>query len=314
MNLRWFQNHLISLIGGTIFIVLLAGMIWFLHDAYTQQDAVLEELTAQNTALEGLRSERTFPSKENIQLLKQDRVNLQQLYDEMRESATHPPLHGPELIRDVDFRKFQEATVNRLAKAAAAEGIHAPEMFGFSRYDANFPCRNPRAADDECRRLLALLSKQLVTVEKLVNLMITNKVEEILAIRRTEVEPGESSADALNVPINNTSNSLYQTYPFELQFVCDTPVLRDLLNGLMQTDALFVIRALKIDSTAVKLKSLEMPSTTGEPNAPAPSAPNAPKPAEPTGEVRTRRLNVTLRLDLVEFTAATSPKPRPGHE
>ena len=310
MNLRWFRNHLISLIGGTVFIVLLAVMIWFLHDAYTQQDSVLEDLSAQNSALDGLRGEKTFPSKENIELLKQDRVNIQALYDDMRESATHPHLHGPELIRDVDFRKFQEATVNRLAKAAAVQGIHAPEMFGFSRYDANFPCRNPRAADDECRRLLALLSKQLVTVEKLVNLMITNKVEEILAIRRTEVEPGEVSADALNVPINNNSNSLYQTYPFELQFMCDTSVLRDLLNGLMQTDGLFVIRALKIDSTAVKLKSLDMPSATGEL-----STPNALKPVEqPTGEVRTRRLNVTLRLDLVEFAAANPAKPRSARE
>ena len=306
MNLRWFRNHLISLIGGTVFIVLLAGMIWFLHDAYTQQDSVLEELSAQNSSLEGLRGEKTFPSKENIELLKQDRGNIQKLYDDMRESATHPPLHGPELIRDVDFRKFQEATINRLAKAAAAQSIRAPEMFGFSRYDANFPCRNPRAADDECRHLLALLSKQLVTVEKLVNLMITNKVEEILAIRRTEVEPGEISADALNVPINNNSNSLYQTYPFELQFVCDTPVLRDLLNGLMQTDGLFVIRALKIDSTAVRLKSLDMPSEPG--------APTAVKPAEPAGEVRTRRLNVTLRVDLVEFAAANPTKPHHGRE
>ena len=308
MNLRWFRNHLISLIGGTVFIVLLAGIIWFLHDAYTQQDSVLEELTAQNSALEGLRGEKTFPSKENIELLKQDRVNIQQLYNDMRESATHPPLHGPELIRDVDFRKFQEATVNRLAKAAAAQGIRAPEMFGFSRYDANFPCRNPRATDDECRRLLAILSKQLVTVEKIVNLMITNKVEEILAIRRTEVEPGEISADALNVPININSNSLYQTYPFELQFVCDTPVLRDLLNGLMKTDGLFVVRALKIDSTAVKLKSLDMPGTS------EPATPNTAKPAEPTGEVRTRRLNVTLRLDLVEFTMAPPAKPHLAHE
>ena len=306
MNLRWFRNHLISLIGGTVFIVLLAGMIWFLHDAYTQQDSVLEELSAQNSSLEGLRGEKTFPSKENLELLKQDRGNIQKLYDDMRESATHPPLHGPELIRDVDFRKFQEATINRLAKAAAAQSIRAPEMFGFSRYDANFPCRNPRAADDECRHLLALLSKQLVTVEKLVNLMITNKVEEILAIRRTEVEPGEISADALNVPINNNSNSLYQTYPFELQFVCDTPVLRDLLNGLMQTDGLFVIRALKIDSTAVRLKSLDMPSEPG--------APTAVKPAEPAGEVRTRRLNVTLRVDLVEFAAANPTKPHHGRE
>ena len=306
MNLRWFRNHLISLIAGAVFVVLLAGMIWFLHEAYTQQDAVLDELTQQNNTLEGLRSERTFPSKENIELLKKDRENIRQLYDDMRASATHPTLHGPELARDVDFRKFQEATVNRMAKATAAHSIRAPEMFGFSRYDLNFPCRNPRANDEECRHLLALLSKQLVTVEKLVDLMITNKVEEILAIRRTEVEPGEISADALNVPINNNTNALYQTYPFELLFVCDTPVLRDLLNGLMQADELFVIRALKIDSMPVKLKSLEMPAGSGEP----PPA----KTAEPGGEVRTRRLNVTLRLDLVEFAASAPAKPRAGRE
>lgn len=306
MNLRWFRNHLVSLIAGVLFITLLAGMIWFLHDAYVQQDAVLAELTTQNTELDSLRNYKPFPSKENIELLNRDRENIRHLYEAMRGAATHPPLHGPALTRDIDFLQFKQATVNHLAELAVAQHIRAPEAFGFSRYDAKFPCRNPVARGDECLRLMALLSKQLVTVEKLVGLLISNKVEEILAVRRIEVEPGEVSADALTIPANPAPNALYQTYPFELQFTCDTPVLRDLLNGLMQTDALFVIRTLKIDTLAVKLKSLEMPMGSGELTAG--------KTAEPGGEVRTRRLNVTLRLDLIEFTPVAPAKPRTGRE
>ena len=308
MNLRWLRNHLVSLIAGVIFLTLLAGMIWFLHDAYTQQDTVLEELASRNADLDNLRSEKVFPSKENIELLKRDRANIQRLYEAMRTAATDPLLHGPELTRDIDFLQFKQATVNRLAEVTAAEHIRAPESFGFSRYDAKFPCRNPVAHGDDCLRLLALLSKQLVTVEKLVNLLVTNKVEEIAAIRRIEVEPGEVSPDALILPGNSNSNALYQTYPFELQFTCDTPVLRNLINGLMQTDALFVIRALKVDTAAVRLKSLEMPPAGGaEPGAPT----SLPKPTEPVSEVRTRRLNVTLLLDLVEFAPL---KPHAGKE
>ena len=306
MNARWFRNNLVSLIVGAIFVVLLSGMIWFLHDAYLQQDSVLAELTAQNAELENLRNYKPFPSKENIELLKRDRENVHQLFDAMRAAATYPPQRGPHLTRDIDFLQFKQATVNRLAEMVTAHHILAPEAFGFSRYDAKFPCRNPVARGDECVRLMALLCKQLVTVEKLVGLLITNKVEEIGAIRRVEVEPGEISADALNVLVNANTNALYQTYPFELQFNCDTSVLRDLLNGLMQTDAIFVIRALKIDTMAVRLKSLDMPVGVGEPNAP--------KSAEPAAEVRTRRLNVTLRLDLVEFAPLASPKARTGRE
>ena len=142
-----------------------------------------------------------------------------------------------------------------------------------------------------------------MVVETLANLLITNKVEEITAIHRTEVEPGEVSADALNIPINAESNTLYQTYPFELRFTCDTQVLRNILNGLTATPGLFIIRAIRIDTISVKLKSLDIPMAPGS-DATAAAA-------EPARAVVTRRLNVALRLDLVEFAP---PKSRTGKE
>ena len=170
--------------------------------------------------------------------------------------------------------------------------------FGFSRYDAKFPCRNPVANREECARLLALLSKQLVTVEQLASLLISNRVEEISAIQRTEVEPGEVSSDALNLPIQAEPNALYQTYPFELRFSCDTPVLRSFLNNLMQADGLFIVRALKVETVAVQMKALDALAATGE--------------TEPVGVRRKRRLNVTLQIDLIEFTP--TGKPNAGRE
>jgi len=311
MNLRWFINHLASLISGVVFVVLLAGMLWFLYDANKQLDAVLEELKAQNAELHDLRVSKTFPSKENIEWVKRDRDNIRQIYEAMREVVTHPLMRGRDLPRDIDFQILKQATVNRLAETAVAQHIKTPAefQFGFSRYKEKFPCQNPVLQDEACQRVLALLGKQLVTVEKLVNLLITNEVcseEAIVAIRRTEVEPGgEANTDALNnSPISNNSSALYQTYPFELKFICDTTVLRNFLNGLMlQTDGLFVIRAVTIDTATVKLNTLVTPLGSGEqPVAPTTST-------EPAGEERARRLTVTLRLDLVEFAPPAPPKP-----
>jgi len=302
MNARWFRNHLVSLIAGAVFVALLSGIIWFLLKSFDAQDAVLQDVKTGNDKLEELRNSKPFPSKENIELFRHDYENVHQLYEAMTNAAAHPPIQGPKLTRDIDFSQLVRTTVNHLTAAAAEHHVRTPAdfTFGFSRYDVKFPCRNPPAHGDECTRLLALLSKQLMVVDTLATLLITNQVEEISAIHRTEVEPGETSADALNFPINTEPTALYHTYPFELRFTCDTPVLRNILNGLTEAPGLFIVRAIRIDTVAVKLKSLDAPPTATEVAA-----------AEPVRALVTRRLNVTLRLDLVEFA---SPKPHPGKE
>ena len=280
--------------------MLLAIILWFYSAARTQQAVVLNDLQSQQSQLQMLHEAKIFPSKKNIELLKHDRDGVQQLYDAMRSAATHPPMHGRALARDIDFSQFMRETVSRLNAAAAEQHVRVPEgfAFGFSRYDAKFPCRNPIANGEECARLLALLSKELVTVEQLASLLISNRVEEITAIQRTEVEPGEVSSDALNLPIQAEPNALYQTYPFELRFSCDTPVLRNFLNSLLQADGLFIVRALKIETAAVQLKSTETPAASGE--------------TEPLGVRRKRRLNVTLQIDLIEFTPTGKPNAGRG--
>src|SRR5207253_5563565 len=123
--------------------------------------------------------------------------------------------------------------------------------FGFSRYVSTFPCRNPVAKPEDCQKLPALLAKQLLVVEKLSALAISSGIDNIIAIRRTEVEPGAPSTDALAVPLGTDPKGLYRTYPFELQFACNAKALQAFLNNLTKSDWFFAVKTLKIDTETV---------------------------------------------------------------
>ena len=137
----------------------------------------------------------------------------------------------------------------------------------------------------------------MLVVDKLAGLLIQSKVDGITHIHRTEVEPGPTSTDALAVPISDDPKALYKTYPFELEFTCDTDSLRAFLNGLTQSDWFFAVRSVKVDSASAV--------STG--TSPAPAATRGSEPAAPLRPTEHRLLNVIVRVDLVEFTPTESP-------
>ena len=232
MNARWLRNHQIGLISGVVFAGLLITAVCLLQAANNEQDQVITELDVQRLELDKLNAAKLFPSKKNIELLKRDHENIQHLFEAMRSAATHPSLEGPVVTRGVDSAQLIRGTVQQL-NLLAGHQLHGTESFafGFSRYMKEVPCSKLDIHNVDRTRILTLLGKQLVAVEKLVSLLVSNNVEGITAVHRTEVEPGETSADALNLPIHTETNALYHTYPLELRFTCDTTSLRNFLNG-----------------------------------------------------------------------------------
>lgn len=293
MNARWLRDNLSVLIFTVVFLVVLGGSLWFLREAMRAQKQVIEDLDSQQRELSNLRNLPTFPSKENIDLVKQDYVAVAALYQSMRQAAARTVLSPPPLEREVDFSQWVRQTVAGLERQAQAQQVSIPRNFfwGFGRYAAAFPCRNPPLRAEDCKLLLAQLAKQLRAIELLGQILIEEGVDAISGVRRTEIESGGESSESLPVPVQNDPKALYHTYPFELQFVADTDTLRKVINRLVTAESLFVIRNIRIDSTAVASKG------TGATAQPAPGEP----PRQIEGN---RRLNVTLRLDLVEFVGS----------
>jgi hypothetical protein len=300
MNLRWLKQNIGVSIFLAAFLIALGVILFFAKQAAGVAAQVEQNLEQQKSQLEQLKGLKPYyPSKENIDVLRHDREELQQQYSNLLQRVSTTSIVAPELKRDVEFSQQLRETLKDLSTRAADVNVKTPEAFafGFSRYVATFPCRNPVASEAECRALLGLLAKQLAVVHKLGMMILNSGVNEILEIRRTELEPGGTSADALAVPIGKDLSGLYQTLPFEIKVACDTTALQTLLNSLSKSDWFFAVRSVNIIGEA---------STSAEAGAAAAKPPIAP--AKGATEIAGReRLLVSMRVDLVELTGDRKP-------
>ena len=305
MNLRWLKQNLVVIIFLAAAALFTGAIIYLERQAAARKEQIEAELQDQQQRLDQFRKGNPPPSPENLQTLKRDREQLQQLYQTLQKEIGQSTVESPKLQREIEFAQLMRETITRLETAATNNHVRTSEGFayGFSRYVTTFPCRNPPAKTEDCQRLLGLLAKQLLVVERLSSLAITSGVAEIVAVRRTEVETGSPSTDALAVPLGLDPKALYHTYPFELLLACTSKALQNFLNNLTKSDWFFAVKTLKVNTEAV---------TSGSPSATEPGrtpGAAAEKPAE------TRRLLVTARIDLIEFPGTeTKPEKKEARE
>src|ERR1043166_5940118 len=302
MNLRWLKQNLVVVIFLGAAALFTGVIVVCERQAAARKQEIEAELEGQHQQLDMIRKGNPPPSPENLQTLKRDREQLQQLYKTLQNEIGQSAVEPPKMQREIEFAQLMRETVKGLEAEAAKNHVKTPDAFayGFSRYVTTFPCRNPPAKPEDCQKLLGLLGKQLLVIEKLGKLAITNGVDDIVAIRRTEVEPGGTSTDALAVPLGLDPKALYHTYPFEIQFACNSKALQNFLNNLSRSDWFFAVKTLTVSTEAVTPASAP---TTESGRTAGTVAAAADKPTE------TRRLMVTARIDLIEFPGAeTKPE------
>jgi len=302
MNLRALQKYLIVIIAGTVFLVALGGILWLWQRAAAEKADIVSQLEDQQSQLNSLLGTKPAPSPENIEALKHEREQVARLFAKLQEGTLRPPIVVTNLMRDIQFTQLLGETVPRLTLVASRNLVKTPDnfRFGFGRYDTEFPCKQAGITPEECKKTLELLGKQLFAIEKLSGLLMESRVDEIIHIRRTEVDPGTQNTDALDVPITADPKGLYHSYPFEFEFTCDTKALRVFLNSLANAESIFTVRTVKIDSATTVVTTGGGAPGTGRTSESAPS----------TGPIQTiehRRLTVTVRVDLVEFIPPATP-------
>jgi Tfp pilus assembly protein PilO len=307
MNLRGLQKFLIPIIAGVVFLVALAGIIWLWQKASADKADVQQQLEQEQQQLEGLRGQKPAPSTENMDALKRQREEIAKLYSRLQEGTTRPLFVATNLVRDIQFKQILGETADRLSKQAVRNAVKTPDnfLYGFSRYDAEFPCKQSGASADECKKTLALLGKQLLAIEKLAGLLMESHADDIVRIRRTEVDPGGSNPDVLDAPIFADPKGLYVQYPFEFEFTGDVKTLRTFLNSIANADEIFSVRTIKVDRTAGQI-------TTGGSAVGSAGQPGAA--TEPARTIERSRISATVRVDLIEFNPpAPAPAP-PAHK
>jgi hypothetical protein len=297
--IKWLKQNVVIVGFIAAFLIVLGVVVWLQQSASSKRAEVDAALEEQQSQFDHLTKLKPGPSHENIDLVKKDREELGHLYEQLLATVgrSQIPVHSD--LRAVNFLQQMASQVARLRQAADTNNVKVADAFafGFGRY-AGPPTQLPAKglSEEDSKRVLTLLVKQLRAIEQISLLLISSRVDEINQIRRSEVESAAGpGAEALGIPINEDPKALYQVLAFEFQFTCSGEALRAFLNSLTKSEWFFAVRSMKVVG--------EAPST--EKVSPS-SSPAAAAPAKPV------RLSVTMRIDLVEFPEKQPAKQEAG--
>jgi hypothetical protein len=202
--------------------------------------------------------------------------------------------------------------VHRLTDAAKAHSVTLPPnfYFGFSRYQSQSP------GDEQT----AVLSKQLVGIEQLSNTLLSAPVKAIQGIRRSyEEDPhsatGSSSGssaepDRFNGYALTAPGNVYVDYPFEVEFETTSENLRPIIDNLIQSPYLFVVRTMTIENSAADSPVTgDLDRLAGTPASPSvvDTSPGevaaTPSTKGPQFLFGNSTLKIKARIDMIEWTA-----------
>jgi hypothetical protein len=303
------------LIAAVVIAVLGAGAWWYLSGAL--QDAQTD-VTSAKADFDKYSSNPKYhvvvsPSnaktlQTNIDLIKAQLIPLIQTRLQPKENK----LSTIDKEDPVAWKHDLDDDVHRLNESARAHSVTVPAnfYFGFSRYLSQSP------SDEQT----AVLTKQLVGIEQLSTILINEQVKDIQAIRRTYEEDPHSvttsngpnlaeEGDQLSGYSTIAPGNSYTTYPLEVDFETTSESFRTVVDNLIQSPYIFVIRSLSVlNSKGATPTISELDTMAGTPAAPNPAA----APGDATTAASTRGpqylfgnsvLKVKARIDMIEWTA-----------
>jgi hypothetical protein len=202
--------------------------------------------------------------------------------------------------------------VHQLTAAAKLHGISLPPnfYFGFNRY------LNQSPNDEQT----LVLSKQLLAIDQITRILLAGSVKGITSIRRTNEEEPHSNSGGSNFPESTESDHLggyalvapgntYVDYPFEFDFETTSENLRTIMDGLVKSPYILVVRTLTIENTvptSPQLSTLDQiagaPSTPLIGTSPGEAAATPPSTKGPQYLFGHSTLKVKARIDLIEYT------------
>jgi hypothetical protein len=300
MNTRWLRQN--TLLVGFIaaFLIVLAVVGWLLWGQYDIWQATQTELTDKLSRLEQLQNNDPSLTEDNVAIAGENEKRLQETQQQLQQKIGRVKIPLSTITNNIEFTKHLRGTINHLEAKTTAAKISIPKdfKFGFRLYATVAPRNN--------QERLERLAIQVSVVQKLTELMIENKVEQIESIRRVAIEPSTVIAGDDDILADSISIHLqehYEAMPFELQFLCSADALQKLLNQIAAADKFFfVTRLVTIEQEAIQKKPETTDVTPGADTGTMETAPVIVTPDRPP------RLRVKARLDFIEILP---PNKRP---
>jgi hypothetical protein len=295
--------------------------------AQANYDTAAAELTRLQTSA-------PYPDAANLAKMEELKKEHKASIEELQKNLATRQIPLTPAVSPAQFQDKLKEAVTRVKNAAAAANVSLGKdqtttkfYLSFDRYETESP--KPEAA--------APLLRMLESMELVVNMLIANNVTEISELKRDLLpEEGgkkETGKDAGKASSKDETKALVVRHPFEVSFVAHEGKFHKFINNLVAERKQFYIPksvAVKNEKEQGPSRSIASASTpppppptspdpaappsapSADPNAPAAPAPQAPTAADPILIVGEEKLNVTVKIDVVDFAGAPPPKAEAG--
>jgi hypothetical protein len=337
--LSWLKENIGLAVGALISLGVLGYIGYSLVYVNFDKDAsVTARLDEKRAEMDGLRRRKPYPHVDNVVILSNTVAALSGTNVDFSVARWLTNLAGvnppPQNIKPSVFNTKLVQYKNKLLAAARKCNVAVPQDFGFGF--ARYVTLGTPPANDPAQ--IHTLLTQWSAVEMMTEILLTNHISSIAAIRRAPVgveiprdanmpgapmaATGEDSKDFFTASVRDNPAEITRVLPFELEFVADTQALRGILSALETSPRFFVVRSLAVlNARSGEMlqggRSESMGKDVAAAAAAAAAAAGGGAAAARPGTVNLRenpvtvfgleKIQVKLRVDLVEFREPSAP-------
>ena len=228
---RWLGNFLV------LFTVGLVAALWLLFHAegeFAEALTQFNEVATERTRLEHL---NPFPNEQNVQKTQAALENYGAALNKTKDELKIQVVPLVSLAPNEFQSRLRQAIVNASEKARINR-VKLPENFhlGFDEFVAALP---DTAAS-------SLLGQQLSQVELLVDILIDNKVDAIIDLKRLAATP-ELGVAVSAAPLRTDARKVVERSVVDVGFTASPTALRKVLNQIASFDRqFFIVRTLHV--------------------------------------------------------------------
>ena len=252
--MQWFKQNLTLVLSGIVALALLGGAGFYLYSRVAAQMEITGQVEERKQTRQTLLDAEVFPSKENIELVKQEQQRLQALLQTAENHFQTVPV--PELASVGQFKVLLENTIDQLLKQARTSGVTLPTNCSFS-FSVQRPLMQFEATS------VAPLNAQLADVRALTQVLFEAHIYELLSLRRSPVSANDNNQGLAQYPgeylgsKNITTNKVAYLYPYEFTFRCATAELAAILDQLAQSPYGFIVRNVRVEPADAPVTEVE---------------------------------------------------------
>ena len=244
---EWVKNNMVLTISAVVSLILIIAAVFYLLQGMNASAAAKEELASAKSQLNSLQTAEPYPNKANIEILKEQNVELKQLQEEFGKKFAPVPI-PPETYTASGFKYKLEEMVSSLTKKAKEYSIQLPTnrvnfSFGFTAQRSNLRMDT---------NSLKIQAEQLAHVDYLCSTLLDSGISEFIRVRRAAgatndlLQVANYIADYL--PARKIITNQYSfVYPYEIVFKTSPGDLGKYINTLEQSPYGLTIKCVKVE-------------------------------------------------------------------